>query len=137
MNDKLYQVKTGSKRASIGVFLILIIAGLCFTIIYPILKLVPTVFSSLEDLGNPNVIWLPQDFSMTSFKAAIRFVMPGGIWTLVKTVLFAAGIMILQVFFSAMVGYAMARVKSVFSKLTYFLVVLVFLTPRQSLLLAQ
>ncbi|MCR5331290.1 MAG: carbohydrate ABC transporter permease, partial [Lachnospiraceae bacterium] len=109
----------------------------CFAILYPLLNLVPTVFSAIEDIGNPNVIWLPEKFSTISFKAAVHFVMPNGIWTLLKTVLFAAGIMILQVFFSAMVGYAMARVKSVFSKLAYFLVVLVFLTPRQSLLLAQ
>ncbi len=137
MNDNAYQVKTGAKNIITRIFLFLLIAGLCFAILYPLLNLVPTVFSAIEDIGNPNVIWLPEKFSTLSFTAAIHFVMPNGIWTLMKTVLFAAGIMLLQVFFSAMVGYAMARVKSIFSKLAYFLVVLVFLTPRQSLLLAQ
>lgn len=125
------------KKIMMNVFIILLIAGLCFSILYPLLKLVPTIFSSIDDLGNPNVIWLPQKFSITSFKAAARFVMPAGIFTLLKTVAYAAGIMVLQVFFSAMVGYAMARVKFVFSKIAYFLVILVFLVPRQSLLLAQ
>ncbi|MBP3199998.1 MAG: carbohydrate ABC transporter permease [Butyrivibrio sp.] len=132
-----YQIKQKIKEIVTNIFLILLIAGLCFSILYPLLKLVPTIFSRIEDLGNPNVIWLPQKFSLTSFKAAARFVMPAGMLTLVKTVFYAAIIMLIQVFFSAMVGYAMARVKFVFSKIAYFLVVLVFLVPRQSLLLAQ
>ncbi len=137
MNDRSYQIKNKTGKAVVNVFLFLLILGLCFSIVYPLLKLAPTVFSEIEEIGNPNVIWLPLKFSMTSFKAATRFVMPAGFWTLGKTVLYAAGIMVLQVFFSAMVGYAMARVKSVFSKIAYFLVILVFLVPRQSLLLAQ
>lgn len=137
MNDKTYVVKTKGKNIIINIFIFLLIAGLCFSILYPIIKLVPTIFSAIEDLGNPNVIWLPAKFSIVSFKAAIRFVMPAGIWTLIKTVLYAGIIMFIQVFFSSMVGYAMARVKSIFSRIAYFLVVLVFLVPRQSLLLAQ
>ncbi len=137
MSDRSYQIKNKSGKAAINVFVFLLVVGLCFSILYPLLKLAPTVFSEIKDIGNPNVIWLPMKFSITSFRAATRFVMPAGIWTLGKTVLYAAGIMVLQVFFSAMVGYAMARVKSVFSKISYFLVILVFLVPRQSLLLAQ
>ncbi len=137
MNDTTYQVKSKGRKFVVNLLLFLLVAGLCFTILYPLLKLVPTVFSAIEDLGNPNVIWLPQEFSTVAFKAAVRFVMPAGIWTLLKTVLFAAALMVLQVFFSALVGYSMARVKSVLSKIAYFLVILVFLTPRQSLLLAQ
>lgn len=135
--DTMYNVKNKSSKVAISIFLFLLIAGLCFSILYPLLKLVPTVCSKIEDLGNPNVIWIPIETSTVSFKAATRFVMPNGIWTLLMSVLYAAGIMVLQVFFSAMVGYSIARVKSIFSRITFFLVILVFLVPRQSLLLAQ
>ncbi len=114
-----------------------LILGLCFTIIYPILSLVPTIFSTIEDLGNPNVIWIPEEFSAVSFKAAVRLVMPQGIMTMVRSVLYAVGIMIVQVFFSAMVGYSLARVKFWGRGLVFGMVILVFLIPRQSLLLAQ
>ena len=137
MKDNGYLIRSKGKNLIINIFIVLLIAGLCFSILYPLIKLVPTIFSAIEDLGNPNVIWLPEKFSLISFKAAMRFVMPKGIWTLLKTVLYAGVIMVIQVFFSSLVGYAMARVKSVFSKIAYFLVVLVFLVPRQSLLLAQ
>jgi len=136
-SEEWYQLKRKTGKTVMSVVTGLLIAGLCFSILYPILNLVPIVFSSVEDLGNPNVIWLPLKGSLVSFKAAIRFVMPDGVMTLVKSVLYAAGIMVIQVFFSAMAGYSLARVKSIFSKIAFFLVILVFLVPRQSLLLAQ
>lgn len=133
----VYLFKKKVQKVIRSIFLFCIIVGLCFTILYPIIQLIPSVFSSIEDLGNPNVIWLPLNFSVVSFKAAIRFSMPEGIMTMVKSVLYAAGIMAIQVFFSAMAGYALARVKFFGHRIVFFLVILVFLIPRQSLLLAQ
>lgn len=134
---KVYLFRKKMKNILQSVFLFCIIAGLCFTILYPIVQLVPTIFSNIEDLGNPNVIWLPLKFSMTSFRAAIRFSMPEGIMTMIKSILYAGLIMSIQVFFSAMAGYSLARVKFLGHRLVFFLVILVFLVPRQSLLLAQ
>lgn len=133
----IYLFKNRSKQTSVRFFSLVLILGLCFTIIYPILSLVPVIFSSVEDLGNPNVIWIPQKFSTVSFKAAVRLVMPQGALTMLKSVLYAAGIMVLQVFFSAMVGYSLARVKFWGRGVVFGMVILVFLLPRQSLLLAQ
>lgn len=133
----LYLFRKKSKKGASRFFSMVLILGLCFTIIYPILSLVPTIFSTIEDLGNPNVIWIPEEFSAVSFKAAVRLVMPQGIMTMVRSVLYAVGIMIVQVFFSAMVGYSLARVKFWGRGLVFGMVILVFLIPRQSLLLAQ
>lgn len=133
----LYLFRKKSKKSAMKFFSMVLILGLCFTIIYPILSLVPTIFSTVEDLGNPNVIWIPEEFSTISFKAAVRLVMPQGVMTMIKSVLYAVGIMLLQVFFSAMVGYSLARVKFWGRGLVFGMVILVFLIPRQSLLLAQ
>lgn len=132
-----YLFKKKTNRIVQSVFLFSIIIGLCFTILYPIIQLFPTLFSSIEDLGNPNVIWVPLSFSTISFRAAVRFAMPEGIMTMLKSLLYAGGIMVIQVFVSAMAGYALARVKFFGHKFVFFLVILVFLIPRQSLLLAQ
>lgn len=136
-NLAIYLFKNKSKQTSVKVISLVLILGLCFTIVYPIISLVPVVLSSTEDLGNPNVIWIPLEFSTVSFKAAMRLVMPEGFMTMVKSVLYAVGIMILQVFFSAMVGYSLARVKFWGRGIVFGMVILVFLLPRQSLLLAQ
>ncbi len=133
----IYLFRNKSKQTSVKVLSLVLILGLCFTILYPILSLVPVVFSSVEDLGNPNVIWIPQEFSTVSFKMATRLVMPQGIMSMLKSVLYAAFIMVLQVFFSAMVGYSLARVKFWGRGVVFGMVILVFLLPRQSLLLAQ
>ncbi|MDE6167413.1 MAG: carbohydrate ABC transporter permease [Acetatifactor sp.] len=133
----LYLFRKKSKKGASRFFSMVLILGLCFTIIYPILSLVPTIFSTIEDLGNPNVIWIPEEFSAVSFKAAVRLVMPQGIMTMARSVLYAVGIMIVQLFFSAMVGYSLARVKFWGRGLVFAMVILVFLIPRQSLLLAQ
>lgn len=118
-------------------FLLLLVSGLCFIIIYPLLKLVPSVLSNIEELGNPNVFWLPEEISFTSFKAAARLILPEGILTIIKSVLYAVSITFIQIFICAATGYALARVKFFGSKVIFFLVILTFLVPRQSLLLAQ
>lgn len=133
----LYLFGNKVKRGTLKFFTMVLIAGLCFTILYPILDLVPVVFSSVEELGNPNVIWIPLEQSTVSFKAALRFIMPEGVLTMLKSVLYAAGIMLVQLFFSSMTGYALARVDFWGRKLVFAMVILVFLLPRQSLLLAQ
>lgn len=134
---QLYLFKKRTGRGLLKIVTMILIMGLCFTILYPLLKLVPIVFSSIDELGNPNVIWIPLESSLISFRAAIRFIMPEGIMTMVKSVLYAVLIMIIQLFFSAMVGYSLARVNFWGKKLVFGMVILVFLLPRQSLLLAQ
>lgn len=134
---QIYLMKKRIFRISRSIFLLSIISGLCFTILYPMIQLVPSVFSKIEDLGNPNVIWVPEEFSVVSFKAAIRFCMPEGLMTMIKSILYAGGIMFIQVFMSAMAGYSLARVKFFGHKAVFFLLILVFLIPRQSLLLSQ
>ena len=136
-DQKVYLAKR--KTASFGMNLVtfLLILGLCFVILYPFIRLVPSVLSAIEDLGNPNVIWIPEKFSTVSFQASSRMTMPEGIMTMVKSIGFALAIMAIQVSISAMTGYTMARVKYKFSGLLFVLVALCFLVPRQSLLLAQ
>lgn len=134
---ELYLFKKRTTKIISGFFLACLIAGLCFTILYSLIKLVPFVFSSIEDLGNPNVIWLPLKPSIISFKAAFRLLMPEGLLTMLKAVMHVISIMLIQIFFSSMAGYALARVKFPGRRIVYFLVILVFLVPRQSLLLAQ
>lgn len=135
-NIYLAKKKTGEFFMNLVTFLL--VAGLCFVILYPFLRLVPSVLSNIEDLGNPNVIWIPEEFSTVSFKAAARMTMPEGVMTMVKSVGTALLLMVIEVFIAAITGYTMARVKYRFlGGLMFVLVVLSFLVPRQSLLLAQ
>ncbi len=137
-DQNIYLAKKQVSKFCLDAVSVVLILGLCFVILYPFLQLVPTVCSALEDLGNPNVIWIPEEFSTLSFTAAANITMPEGIMTIDKSVGFALVLMVIQVFISAMTGYTMARVKYKWlSPLMFVLVILAFLVPRQSLLLAQ
>lgn len=119
------------------IFLGVLIVGMCFTMLYPVFKLIPNVTSEMTELGNPDVIWIPFKRSFISFKAAYRFIMREGWLTMVKSVGYAALIVFIQAFMSALTGYALARVEFPGSKLIFMLVLLAFLVPPQALLLSQ
>lgn len=135
--DTPQMLKRKAKKTVIGIFLSALIAGLCFTMLYPIFKLFPNVTSDLTDLGNPDVIWIPINRSLLSFEAAYNFIMKKGIMTMVSSLGYAAGITLVQIVVSAMVGYALARVDFPGAKLIFMLVLLAFLVPPQALLLSQ
>ncbi|MGN0507030.1 MAG: carbohydrate ABC transporter permease [Lachnospiraceae bacterium] len=135
--DTPQMLKRKAKKLVTGIFLGSLIAGLCFTMLYPIFKLFPNVTSDLTDLGNPDVIWIPIHRSLLSFQAAFKFIMKNGIMTMVYSLLYAAAIVAVQMFVSAMVGYALARIDFPGAKLIFGLVLLAFLVPPQALLLSQ
>ncbi len=134
---KIYLRHKKQKRFVENVFFFCLIAGMCFAILYPVIKLFPTVFCDLEDLGNPDVIWIPIKQSVLSFTAAWRLMMKNGWMTMVYTIGYSAVIMLVEVFVSAMIGFSLARVKFKGSNVVFFLVILVFLVPPQALLLSQ
>lgn len=117
-------------------FGITVILGMCFAILYPILKLFPMILCDVEDLGNPDVVWIPIHYSIVSFKAAIRLVF-GNFSTMFLSLLYAAVTAFIQVVICAMAGYTIGRIKIPFKGLIFGLVVFQFVVPPQSLLISQ
>lgn len=132
-----YQVKRKGSQYIGNIFFVSLVVGLCFAILYPLFKTFPLVFGAMTDLGNPDVIWLPKETSTLSFKAAYRLSMGSNFMVVVQTLLYAASITLIQIFMSAMAGYSLARINFRGKNLIFFLVVLTFLVPPQSLLISQ
>lgn len=135
--DTPQMLKRKAKKLVIGIFVGSLIAGLCFTMLYPIFKLFPNVTSDLTELGNPDVIWIPVKRSLLSFEAAWTFIMKQGVMTMVYSLGYAVVIVALQAFISAMVGYALARIDFPGANIIFVLVLFAFLVPPQALLLSQ
>lgn len=131
-----YLVKVKIRRLIFGVFFFSLVIGLGFAILYPLIKLLPNVFNNLEDLGNPDVVWVPIKFSVVSFQAADRLVFGNGM-PLLQSVGYAASIAVIQIFVSALAGYSLGRVEFWGKNLVMFLVILTFVVPPQSLLISQ
>lgn len=120
-----------------NLFLASLIIGICFAILYPILTLLPMVFTDLRELGAPDSIWIPSVFGVNSIEFVFRSVLRGEPVILLQTILYALSICAIQVFMSAMAGYALARTDFWGKNLVFFLVIFVFLVPRQSILITQ
>lgn len=129
-------VKRRSREFVFNIFTISLIIGLCFAILYPIIKIFPVIFNDVEDLGSPDIVWVPIRWSVISFKAAIRLVF-GNFVTMAQSLLYSAVIAAIQVFVCSMAGYTLGRIKSKFNDIIFILVIVTFVVPPQSLLISQ
>lgn len=131
-----------SRNAKAGAQLIVkllffsLLIGLCFTVLYPVLKALPTVFNDLNDLGNPNVTWVPEKWSTASFQLAVRMAFGNGL-PMLQTLLYSITIALIQMFMSAMVGYVLGRSNSKLISLLTGLVIVAIMVPPQALLVSQ
>lgn len=120
-----------------NLFFASLIIGICFAILYPVLTLLPMVFTDLRELGAPDSIWIPSKFGVNSIEFVFRSVLQGKPIILIQSLLYALSICAIQVFMSAMAGYALARTDFKGKNIIFFLVIFVFLIPRQSFLITQ
>ena len=110
---------------------------------YPLLTLLPLSFTDIRELGDPESVWIPSVFGLNNFEFVFRYVMRnettnrGDFMILVYSILYALSVAFIQLFMSAMAGYALARTKFWGKKIVFFLVIFVFLVPRQSFLITQ
>jgi len=113
-----------------------LVVGLCFAILFPLIRVLPVVFSSFRHLGNPDVIWVPLEFSTLSFQAAIRVAF-GNFTPMMWTVVYSVVTALIQIVISAMAGYALGRVDFPFKRLVMACVLLVIIVPPQAFLIPQ
>jgi len=119
----------------LGLFRYLLIIGLTYLILAPILHSLSTSFTHPGDLGLATSIWVPTRISIENwyvaatvlnYKTALPF-----------TVLHTAIITFLQIACSSMAGYAFARLKFRFRELLFGCVVLTILVPATTFMLPQ
>jgi len=112
---------------------LVLIAGLSFVILYPIIQKVSTAIKDKSDLYSPIVVFIPEHFSLDNFKQAI-FIMD--YWkTLLNTFVLSGTTTILTVISCALAGYAFARLKFKGSNLLFAGVILTILVPPTTIII--
>lgn len=123
---------TGSgSRAGIlnqGVLYILLI-GIGFVYLMPILKMISMGMMDIFDLTNPLVDWIPSRISFENFRKG--FIALGGFDTLIQTTLVMLAIALAQTLSSAVIGYGFQRFDFKGKKILLALVLITFLLPPQ------
>ncbi|WEK54750.1 MAG: carbohydrate ABC transporter permease [Candidatus Cohnella colombiensis] len=110
----------------------ILLIGMGFVILYPILLKISASFKSMDDLYNPTVMWVPQSFTLENFRTAIDVMKYYD--AIINSFSLAAVTTILQTFSCALAGYAFAKLPFKGSKLLFAGVVLTILVPPQTIL---
>lgn len=110
-----------------------LIAGLSFVILYPIIQKISTAIKAKTDLYSPIVVWIPEHYSLENFKNAISIM---DYWkTLLNTFTLSATTTILTALSCALAGYAFARLKFKGSNLLFASVILTIMVPPTTILI--
>lgn len=117
------------------VFRSLILFGLCFVILYPLLFMISCAFRERGDMNDPTVMWIPRHFTLNAIKETARAMDLGN--TLLNTVFINIGCSFLQVITTAVTGYGFARFRFKGRNLFFGIVILMILVPPQVILLPQ
>ena len=126
---KVYAQKVGGRAGRI--FRTLILIGLCFVILLPIFQKFSYAFRSPNDLTNPQVVWIPSEFSTANVGLAMDLL---DYWpTLVRTTLLSLVVMFIQVMASAIAGYAFAKLRFKGSNILFYLILFTLVVPNETL----
>jgi multiple sugar transport system permease protein len=123
-------------QASTGSFLrFILLFGLCFVILFPTIQQVLMALRAPDDVNNPAVIWIPEQWSFLNIKiAALVLDYEKALFNTFKVSFI---VMFLQLASTALAGYAFSRLRFKGSNILFFLVMLTIIIPPQALSLAQ
>lgn len=137
-NSSRYEDRKGAmvkrtKGTLMTILQIILIVGIAYVILSPVIGIVSRSFYSNTDLGNPMVFTIPMNPTMERYQVA---------WTeldyfptLASTLIYTVGNTLLQVFICSMVGYGFARFDFPFKKLLFGCVVLMIVIPSHTIMI--
>lgn len=113
----------------------LILTGLCFVILYPLIYMISCAFRAQEDMHDPTVMWIPRHVTLDILKQTMKAM---NFWhTLGNTLLLNIGCSLVQVIACAVTGYGFARFHFKGQKLLFGIVIMMILVPHQVLAIPQ
>ncbi len=127
------QIKYNRRKKAIGtvwpIFRFLILFGLCFIILYPLIFMLSTAFRPNEQMNDPSIVWIPKSFTMQNVK---------DVWgvmkfedTVLNTVVLNLVASVLQVVTCSITGYGFARFQFKGKNLLFAIVILMIIVPPQ------
>lgn len=113
----------------------LLVFGLCFVIVYPLLYMITAAFRPRSEMNDPTIIWLTQNHTFSNIKDVIRVM---NFWkTLGNTLFINIGCSIVQVITCAITGYGFGRFNFKGKNILFGVVIMMILMPPQIILIPQ
>lgn len=112
-----------------GFFRFVILAGVGFIVMYPLIYMVSCAFRERIDMNDPTVMWVPRHYTLDIIKETWQAMEMGK--TLRTTLFLNIGCSLVQVISCAVTGYGFARFSFRGKKLLFGIVIMMILVPPQ------
>jgi multiple sugar transport system permease protein len=109
----------------------ILLFGMCFMILQPILNKISVSFMTEKDLYNPIVIAIPEHFTTENYRLAAELMSYGE--SLINSLFVSLTIAVLQIAMCTLVGYGFARFEFPFKKFWFACVIMLILIPPQTI----
>ena len=124
-----YLRRKKAAKAVFPIFRFIILFGLGFVILYPLIYMISCAFRERGDMNDPTVMWIPRHFTLDVMKETLDAM--GFPQTLFTTLFLNVGSSLMQVISCAVTGYGFARFKFRGQKLLFGIVIMMILVPPQ------
>lgn len=112
-------------------FKILILYGLSFVILYPIIQQISIALRAPTDINNPTVLWIPAQFSLKNFEIAMILL---DYWDSLKnTFIISFTTTMLTLISTSLAGYTFARLKFKGSGIIFALIIVTIMVPQTTI----
>lgn len=133
--DRKGAVVKKSKNLLMTILQIILIVGIAYVILSPVIGIIAQSFFSDADSANPMVFTIPMSPTWERYQGAWQEL--NYVPTLMSTLLYTIGNTLFQVVICSMVGYGFARFEFPFKKLLFGCVVVMIVVPSHTIMLPQ
>jgi multiple sugar transport system permease protein len=116
---------------SSNIIRLFVIFGLSFVIIFPLFQQFSLALRHPNDLKNPLIVWIPEQFSFLNFKIASTMLRYKT--ALINNIVVSTVVMFLQIASTALAGYAFAKLRFKGSEILFWAIMMTLVVPPQTL----
>ena len=129
-NNLTHKITKQAREMLINLFTIIILSGICYIIISPLLGILSSSVMAMEDVFNPLIFLIPQNFTTDNLRHAFTYM--NFVNTLTRTLIYVCGIATIHVIAASTIGYGFARFRFYGRNILFGLVIITIVIPVQT-----
>lgn len=132
-NNEKKKIISKTKSTLLALLRLILIVGISYIILSPLITIISRSFFSEEDIYNPLVLLFPINPTLENFSVA--WLRMNYISTLTSTIFYVVSLMLIQLLVCSMVGYGFARFEFPFKKILFACVIFTIVIPTHTIML--
>ena len=128
MNKQIFASELMARVWKLARFLIIV--GLSFILLYPILYMISMSVRSADQVADPSVIWIPKTYTLENFVSAVKYMEYDTSFHTSMTVSLTSSILCL--ISCSLAGYGLARFKFRGKEVWFTFVIMTLIVPAQA-----